>query len=147
MKIGIDARVAKLNLGSGLGKYTNQIIEHFKYIDKVNKYYLFLPQSNYTDMYRTVDKNNEESNKDMWKILGDTPWKEQPPVDVFHNTINGIGVPKKGIHKLVITMHDLIPYVIPEAVDKYYLDYVLKHIPEVIDQADKIIRSEERRVG
>ncbi len=135
MKIGIDARVARWHIGSGLGNYTSQIIEHLNNIDHENEYLLFLKN----EWFRQLGNREEERKKNFWPLMYETHWRIQPDVDIFHNTTNGIGIPDKGNHKLVITLHDLIPYIMPETVDKLHREYVLKHTPEIIENAHKII--------
>ncbi|MDF2547191.1 MAG: glycosyl transferase, group 1 [Anaerosolibacter sp.] len=142
MKIGIDARVASWHIGSGLGNYTSQIISNLKYIDSLNTYMLFYPEKkdhSLVNLYRSTHEDEKERRGDFWKQMYGTEWDKDPKVDVFHNTVNGIGIPSKGSHRLVITLHDLIPYIMPETVDKPHLDYVLRHTPEAISRADKII--------
>lgn len=140
MKIGIDARVARWHIGSGLGNYTNHIIDHLKNIDHKNQYMLFFPKKNQDyQLFRSSQEKEGERKKDFWKLMYNTSWSSRPNVDIFHNTVNGIGIPSKGKHKLVITIHDLIPYIMPETVDQPHLEYVLKYTPQFIERADKII--------
>ncbi|KXG77771.1 glycosyltransferase family 4 protein [Thermotalea metallivorans] len=142
MKIGIDARVASWHIGSGLGNYTIQIISNLKNIDQANRYMLFYPENNddgTNNLFRSCSGGEGERRRDFWQLMYRTEWKKGPKVDIFHNTVNGIGIPRKGKHKLVITLHDLIPYIMPETVDKPHLEYVLRHTPEAIARAEKII--------
>ncbi len=142
MNIGIDARVASWHIGSGLGNYTSQIILNLKNIDPLNTYMLFYPENkehSFVNLYRSSHEDERERRGDFWKQMYGTEWKKDPKVDIFHNTVNGIGIPNKGKHRLVITLHDLIPYIMPETVDKPHLDYVLRYTPEAISRADKII--------
>ncbi|MFZ5968132.1 MAG: glycosyltransferase family 4 protein [Bacillota bacterium] len=142
MRIGIDARVASWHIGSGLGNYTSHIISNLKEIDHNNKYVLFYPEGKGSELaftFNSFRRDMGERKKDFWKMIYRTNWEEKTRVDIFHNTINGIGLPRKKRHKLVLTVHDLIPYVMPETVDKPHLDYVLRHTPYAIDAADKII--------
>ncbi|MBB6215940.1 glycosyltransferase involved in cell wall biosynthesis [Anaerosolibacter carboniphilus] len=142
MKIGIDARVASWHIGSGLGNYTSQIISNLKDIDLFNTYMLFYPEKkdrSFANLYRSSYEEERERRDDFWKLMYGTEWDRDPKVDIFHNTVNGIGIPSMGKHRLVITLHDLIPYIMPETVDKPHLDYVLRHTPEAIARADKII--------
>ncbi|QZY56509.1 glycosyltransferase family 4 protein [Crassaminicella profunda] len=140
MKIGIDARIAKWHIGSGLGNYTKNMIKNLKAIDHENEYILFT--STKEEKYGWFRSENEVSSgkiKEFWKLIYESKWENQPQVDIFHNMTNGIGVPSKGDYKLVITIKDMIPYVMPKTVNEQHLEYVLKYTPKVIEKADKII--------
>ena len=54
MKIGIDARFVGPS-GTGLGKYTEKLIENLKKIDSQNQYFIFLRKENWD--YLKLGKN------------------------------------------------------------------------------------------
>ncbi|WZL74585.1 glycosyltransferase family 1 protein [Clostridiaceae bacterium 35-E11] len=141
MRIGIDARIARWHTNSKMSNYTNQILTYMQHIDKENKYLLLFP-SEYKkkkrfDGFRHEIENNFKKN--LWEEALKTKWEEDVQVDIFHNTANGIGTPKNGKHKLVVTIQDLIPYIMPETVNKQHLEYALKYTYDIIENADKII--------
>jgi glycosyltransferase involved in cell wall biosynthesis len=82
---------------------------------------------------------NGERRQDFWHNMYTTSWNIDFPVQVFHNTVNGIGLPKTSTGKKVITLHDLIPYIMPETVDRPHLDYTFKYTPSIIEEASQII--------
>ena len=55
MKIGIDARFIGPQ-GTGIGKYTQKLIEKLQNIDRKNKYSIFLKQSNW-QLLKLKNKN------------------------------------------------------------------------------------------
>src|SRR3990167_7258862 len=65
MKIGIDARFVGPE-GTGLGKYTEKLIENLEKIDSINQYVIFLKKSNW-DYLRLKNKNFK-------KVVADVSW-------------------------------------------------------------------------
>ncbi|MCR4324793.1 MAG: glycosyltransferase family 4 protein [Candidatus Curtissbacteria bacterium] len=110
MKIGIDARFVGPQ-GTGLGKYTEKLIENLKEIDKKNNYLIFLRRQNLNFLDFSKNKNFE-------KVLADVPWytiEEQiklPKIftaqnlDVLHVPHFNAPIFYKG--KKIVTIHDLI---------------------------------------
>jgi len=109
MKIGIDARFVGPE-GTGLGKYTEELIKNLEKIDKKNQYCIFLRQSNWQYL--------KLKNKNFKKTLADVPWysfEEQikmPSIfrkqnlDLLH--VPHFNVPIFFREKFVVTIHDLI---------------------------------------
>jgi len=109
MKIGIDARFIGPE-GTGLGKYTEKLIENLAKIDSKNHYIIFLRRSNW-DWLKLKSKN-------FTKILADVPWysiAEQiklPKIfasqnlDLLH--VPHFNVPIFYRSKFIVTIHDLI---------------------------------------
>lgn len=142
MKIGIDARIAQWYTDSKIVNYTNQILAYMQHIDKENKYLLLFPSSyKKKELFQCFRHEVEEEDlkKIFWEEIFRTKWEEEIQVDIFHNTANGIGTPKLGKYKLVVTIQDLIPYIMPETVEQRQLEYVLKNTYRSIENADKII--------
>ncbi|MFZ5351548.1 MAG: glycosyltransferase family 4 protein [Bacillota bacterium] len=143
MILGMDGRVVTWHIGSGLATYTNNLITHLNELNSMNNTYMFYPTPFKTDVYDLKDmpKNllTGERRLDFWHNMYITDWKMNYPVDVFHNTVNGIGLPKTFEGKNVITLHDLIPYVMPETVDRPHLNYTFKFTPQIVEEAAHII--------
>ncbi len=109
MKIGIDARFVGPQ-GTGLGKYTEKLIENLQKIDNKNDYVIFLKKDNW-DYLKFLNKNFE-------KHLADIPWysaTEQlklpailnsAKLDLLHTPHFNAPIFYKG--KFVVTIHDLI---------------------------------------
>ncbi len=110
MKIGIDARFVGPQ-GTGLGKYTEKLVENLAKIDNVNQYVLFLKKDNW-------DYLNLHQNKNFTKVLADVSWYgvgEQlklPKIfagvklDILHVPHFNVPVMYRG--KFIVTIHDLI---------------------------------------
>ncbi len=109
MRIGIDARFYGI-LGKGLGRYTQQLIEHLEKIDTENTYSIFLRKENFLEYV--------PQNRNFSKILADIPWygfREQwefplllrkYDLDLVH--FPHFNVPILYRKPFVVTIHDLI---------------------------------------
>lgn len=108
MKIGIDARFIGPQ-GTGLGKYTEKLIENLSNIDSKNQYVIFLRRNNWD--YLKLGKN-------FSKVLADIPWyslKEQfkMPAIFQESNLDFLHVPHFNVPifykgKFIVTIHDLI---------------------------------------
>lgn len=109
MKIGIDARFAGPQ-GTGLGKYTEKLIENLQKIDKKNRFILFLRKSNW-DYLKLTEKNFEKSLADVkWYSL-EEQYKlpkifSEKNLDLLHIPHFNAPIFYKG--KFIVTIHDLI---------------------------------------
>lgn len=143
MKIGIDGRAAKWYRGTGIGTYTYQVINCLNEIDKVNNYLLFMPGSSKNEI--NFDKNfeirNIEDNKqdNFWDGINTPNVLKNEKIQLYHVPQNGIGLPSSKDCKFVITLHDVIPYRMPETVSDRYLNLFSEYIPKIISQCDAII--------
>lgn len=109
MKIGIDARFVGPQ-GTGLGKYTEKLVENLQKIDKSNQYSIFLKEDNWS--YLKI------LNQNFKKVLADIPWysaSEQikmpriftnENLDILH--VPHFNVPILYRKKFIVTIHDLI---------------------------------------
>ena len=143
MDLGIDGRVITWHIGSGLATYTNNLLENLNKLKHLRNIFLFYPYKDGTDYFEINDIPKNlligERRLDFWRNVYELKWDVNYPIDVFHNTVNGIGLPNcfKGVK--VITLHDLIPYIMPETVDRPHLDYTLKYTPYILEDAAHII--------
>lgn len=129
LRIGIDARFIGPE-GTGLGKYTEKLIENLQKIDKVNTYYIFLRQTNWHFL--------KLQNSNFKKVLADINWysmEEQlkmagifssQNLDLLH--VPHFNVPILYRKKFIVTIHDLIHHNFPQesATTKNPLVYKLK---------------------
>lgn len=143
MKIGIDGRAAKWYRGTGIGNYTYQLINSINQLDTCNNYLLFMPDKCSTD----IDFNSNFTVRNITENNGNSFWAEvnipnilhHNEVELYHVPQNGIGLPMDKPCKMVITLHDIIPYKMPETVGPSYLKIFLEQIPKIISQCDGII--------
>ncbi len=144
LRIGIDARFIGPE-GTGLGKYTEKLIENLQKIDKRNIYYIFLRQTNW--QFLKLKNNNFK------KVLADVNWyslAEQlkmagifnsQDLDLLH--VPHFNVPMLYRKKFVVTIHDLIHHNFPQesATTKNPLIYKLKRSAYKVTIANAIKRS------
>lgn len=109
MNIGMDARFIGPQ-GTGLGKYTEKLIENLAKIDKKNQYKIFLRQSNWSQIKLGGDN--------FTKVLADVPWYsldeqiKMPGIykaqnlDLLHVPHFNVPILYRG--KFIVTIHDLI---------------------------------------
>lgn len=143
MKIGIDGRAAKWYRGTGIGNYAYQIINSLNNLDTSNKYLLFMPENCSTDIdfnrnfeVRNISENNSSN---FWDEVNIPNILHDNEVEIYHVPQNGIGLPFDKPCRMIITLHDIIPYRMPETVGPNYLKIFLKEIPRIIPQCDGII--------
>lgn len=145
MKIAIDARGASWYKGTGIGTYTNQVLNYILNKDNLNNYHLYWAGPNYRDIYRENVSINI-SSKRHHRFFEDyfIPQNiKNNNVDIYHVPQNGIGLSKKVSCLTISTIHDLIPYVMPETVGRGYLKKFISQMPEIIEASDNIITVSE----
>lgn len=143
MNLGIDGRVITWHIGSGLATYTNNLLNNLKKLQSLSSIYIFYPYKEKVDYFNlnTIPASllAGERRLDFWQNVYGLKWNIEFPIDVFHNTVNGIGLPDTAKCSKIITLHDLIPYVLPETVDRPHLNYTLKNTPIILETVSHII--------
>lgn len=145
MKIGIEARPIRWSYGTGIGNYTYDLIAKLAEIDPVNDYTFLWPDDNpfpgipFTREYSYyfLPKDDERETLEM------PYWLTREGVDVFHLTQNGFRIPELKSCKIIVTIHDLIPYFLPEMVRPSFLKRFIHEMPYIVEQADRIITVSE----
>ena len=143
MNIGIDARAARWYRGTGIGTYTYQLIYNINLMDKINRYLLFLPDENHSDLNPgdniDIRAIAEDKKENFWEEIDIPNILKDTGIDVYLVPQNGIGLPKEKKCPFIITLHDVIPYRMPETVGPQYMKIYEKEIPEIIPMTDAII--------
>ena len=143
MNIGIDARAARWYRGTGIGTYTYQLIYNINLMDKLNRYLLFLPDENISDLNPGDNINikliSEDRKENFWEEIDIPNILTNTAMDVYLVPQNGIGLPKSKTCPFIITLHDVIPYKLPETVGPQYLNIYTREIPEIIPMCDGIV--------
>ena len=143
MKIGFDCRPAKWYRGTGIGTYAYQLLNMFNNIDKVNDYVLFAPSP--WDMNINLNSNFLTATSEscgsgvFWDEVNMPNIIKDKNLDIYHVPQNGVGLSKDKICKYVITLHDVIPYRMPNTASDRYLKIFNEEIPKVIPLCDGII--------
>jgi glycosyltransferase involved in cell wall biosynthesis len=141
LKIAIEARPIKWSYGTGIGNYTYGLIEKLNELDPGNEYTFLWPdhqpepfipmQRPYTFYSLPKDDRREEREVPVWL--------QQEGADLYHLPQNGFRAPQNTASKIVVTIHDLIPYVLPEMVRPSFLKRFILEMPEIIASSDHII--------
>lgn len=143
MKIGIDSRAAKWYRGTGIGTYSYQLINSLNKIDHINDYLLFMPQTSncgidFNDNYK-IRNISQNIQGNFWDEVNIPNILKNEDMDLYHVPQNGIGLPKDKTCPFIITLHDIIPYKMPETVGETYLEIFLREMPKIIPLCDGII--------
>ena len=145
MKIAIDARSATLHAGTGIGTYTNNLVSEIISIDSKDEFTLFCS-----------GKFNEDFNKKNTNIIyssgrhGSFYENHYIPsalnelhTDLYHIPQNGVGFDFDTEIPTIVTIHDLIPFTMPETVGKGYLERFLRDMPNIISNSSGILTVSE----
>jgi glycosyltransferase involved in cell wall biosynthesis len=144
MRIGIDGRAAKWYRGTGIGTYTYQLINCLNKIDRINNYTVFMPEDSRSEMglkrnFKLNDIKYSNSKDTFWDEVATPNILKNEQVQLYHIPQNGVGLSSKCNCKFVITLHDIIPYRMPETVSDRYLKLFSEYIPKIIPKCDGII--------
>lgn len=143
MKVGIDGRAAKWYRGTGIGTYTYQLISSLNSMDSINEYLMFMPERSNCDISFNKNfhiKNITEGNKtNFWDEVNIPNILMDKDIELYHVPQNGVGLPEDKNCPFVITLHDVIPYKMPETVGETYLRIFNEEMPNIVSLCDGII--------
>lgn len=110
MRIGIDARFFGPSVGTGIGRYTQQLIEGLERIDQMNEYIVFLRDENF-DLYQPASPRFTKQRA-PWRWYSRGEQLQFPrairraKVDFMHYL--HFNVPLLTPRPYIVTIHDLI---------------------------------------
>lgn len=141
MKIAIEARPVKWSYGTGIGNYTHSLISKLNEIDVENEYTFLCPDNHPSDYlpfmkeytFYALPKDDEREEAEL------PIWLSREQADLFHLPQNGFRIPARCSCKLIVTIHDLIPYFLPEMVRPSFLKRFINEMPTIVERADRII--------
>lgn len=145
MRIAIDARGINWYKGTGIGTYTNYVLSYVLDQDKENYYHIYWSG----EAYQEFEKENSKilmASKRHHRFFEQSYFPQnvkEEKIDIFHMPQNGIGLSDNIGCKKIVTVHDLIPYVMPETVGKGYLLKFLAEMPKVLELCDGILTVSE----
>ncbi|NMM61586.1 glycosyltransferase family 4 protein [Clostridium sp. P21] len=145
MKIGIDARGVNWYKGTGIGTYTDKILRYMINSHKENLYHMYWSGGDY-ESFRSENSKILMTSKKYYKFFEQYYFPNNlrnENIDIYHIPQNGIGLSPNISCKKVVTIHDLIPYILPETVGKGYLIKFLKEMPKIMETCDGIITVSE----
>ena len=153
MKIGIDARTIlnpEKGEAIGVGHYTYQLIRHLLRLDKENQYVLFF---DFHVRKKDIKKFNQPNVKIKFypfsdykkylpgvynEILG-TATLTREHLDIIHSTSPMSRIPLSYRGKVLVTVHDLAVYKVPEVFSKIKKAKIKTKLNLMVEKADKII--------
>ncbi|MGL5353895.1 MAG: glycosyltransferase family 4 protein [Clostridium sp.] len=141
MKISIDARGINLYKGTGIGTYTENLTRELLNIDTKNDYTLFWNGKDYENFKKDNSKIVFSSNRHggFYENFYIPNYIDNNNIDLHHIPQNGIGLNESYKTNSIITLHDLIPYTMPETVGRKYLENFLREMPKILDNAKGIL--------
>lgn len=145
MRIAVDARGINWYKGTGIGTYTYNVLKNLLNIDLEDKYSLFWSgpiSKEFTDEKTEVIMASRRHQRFFENIYFPN-YLYDKKMDLYHVPQNGIGLNDQINCKKVVTIHDLIPYIMPETVGKGYLKRFLTDMPKIIDTCDGILTVSE----
>lgn len=145
MKIAIDARGVNWYKGTGIGTYTDKILRYMIKTHTKNFYQIYWSGEDYKE-FEDVNTKIIIASKRHHRFFEQHYFPnnlKKEKADIYHIPQNGIGICDSIPCKKVVTVHDLIPYILPETVGKGYLSKFLKEMPKIIDLSDGIITVSE----
>jgi len=137
MKIAVDGRAAVWYRGTGIGTYTLQLLRNLLRLTK-NISGLF-PQD-----YPGFDVTNQGYVKEtifkdkFWETIENKVFQVPKNTSILHIPHNGLGAYDTKA-KRIVTLHDVIPYVLPDTVGVYYHKKFLLKMPKILREAERII--------
>lgn len=145
MNIAIDARSINWYKGTGIGTYTENVLKNILKLDKENYYHIFWAGEHYEEYVQENSKIIFASNKNhsFFEQYYFPGYILRENIDIYHVPQNGIGLLRNINCKKVVTIHDLIPYVMPETVGKGYLQKFLRELPQIIEASEAILTVSE----
>ncbi|AJA46337.1 putative mannosyltransferase [Clostridium pasteurianum DSM 525 = ATCC 6013] len=145
MRIAFDARGINWYKGTGIGTYAENLIKNLILIDKLNKYILYWSGENY-EKFKNNNTIIRMASRRYHRFFQEYFFPKdikKDNIDIYHISQNGIGLSQNINCLKVVTIHDLIPYIMPETVGRGYLLKFLKDMPQIISEADAIITVSE----
>lgn len=143
MKIGLDGRAAIWYRGTGIGTYTYQLIKSINSLDNINSYTVFIPEGetlpiNLENNFSTKQSSNNDNNN-FWERISLPNILKETGIDIYHVPQNGVGIPTEKTCPFVMTLHDIIPYKMPETCSERYLKIFNELMPSLVKLCDGII--------
>ncbi|NLG83300.1 MAG: glycosyltransferase family 4 protein [Firmicutes bacterium] len=139
--VAVDARPMRRAHGTGIGSYTTQLVKALARVKGIELQLVwdpaeprpYLPGASFLDL--GWDETLEQT------LL--PQWLDESHARVYHLPQNGLGRPRRLSVPLVITLHDVIPFRLPEMVRPSYLKKFLTEVPEAVVTARRVITVSE----
>ncbi|MGE5558259.1 MAG: glycosyltransferase family 4 protein [Bacillota bacterium] len=140
-RIAIDARGAVWFRGTGIGTYIYHLLKELVNFDLWNEYHLFWPEGEEKIPFMRYIFQGipvlQERLKEQARIA---QYMREKEIQLYHLPQNGVGYQNiSREHNLVVTIHDLIPYILPQTCHGSYLRRFLQSVPKALERAEMLI--------
>lgn len=141
MKIAIDARGAVWFRGTGIGTYTYQLVKGLAW-ETDDEFLFFCPEGakamvgESPNVSRVVVPENPDWQVEQTYMV---QAMSKSRVDLYHMPQNGLNLPQEVPFPVVVTLHDVIPYILPQTCNSAFLRRFLTQIPYITKRADMLI--------
>lgn len=144
MRIAIEARPIRWALGTGIGNYTYFLVKSLNHLGARHRFSFLWPDDDLSGLpfhghYTHCAIGKVDRDEERLIPL----WLKAQKSEVFHLPQNGIRFPKEKSIPIIVTLHDLIPYLIPEMVRRSYLLRFLDEMPMIVERADLLVTVSE----
>ena len=142
MNIAIDSRGATLYKGTGIGTYTDRLVsELLLNCSPKDKFTLFCC-GQFNDRFISPNSDiiySSGRHGSFYEQFYFPHILNKNKFQLYHIPQNGIGLNTSYSIPTIVTIHDLIPYIMPETVGRGYLERFLCDMPEIIKNSAAII--------
>jgi glycosyltransferase involved in cell wall biosynthesis len=157
VQVVFDGRGAVRYRGTGIGTYTYRLLEELAdTVQAPDRLLVCLPPGPRISLEETAGSQSAAGGRTVfWRLAGETPEEQQEELgelctcaraDVLHMPQNGRGLPRVGC-AVVTTIHDLIPYLLPQTCKASYLRDCLREMPWVVRRSEKLIAVSRHTAG
>ncbi|MGL5616878.1 MAG: glycosyltransferase family 4 protein [Sarcina sp.] len=149
MKILIDSRAATWYRGTGIGTYTYNLLKYLIPIKNNNSYSLLWSGENFEEFQKYNCKMimGSKKHRKFFEEFYIPSYLNSHGINLYHVPQNGIGLQSNPNCLNIVTIHDLIPYILPETTGPGYLKNFLLEMPTIIENADGILTVSEYSKG
>lgn len=140
MKILVDAAASFFYHSTGIGAYATELTRSLQEIAGDHELFLFTGEA-----IRKVDAETLPTPKTVdsfWQRMAKQRSQLDGSFDLYHNLHNGIGMKTAG-KKQLLTIHDMIPCLLPQYCGSPYKELFLEEIKTNAERADAIVTVSE----
>lgn len=141
MKIGIDGRAAVWYEGTGMGTYARWLMEDAAAAPALAGSRFYLPSSWFgaEEIGDQALSERAAPTPHFWERIAAEPPPCEEGIELFHNPHNGFGLMEEDSIPLVMTVHDIIPFMLPQYCGEPYGQTFRHALPQWLKRVDAVI--------
>ena len=140
MNILIDASASFFYHSTGIGAYATELVRGLTEIENDHTLSLFTGKRVFPAA--EIDKSAQKTVCSFWQRTAKNKAEISGDFDLYHNLHNGIGMKEAG-NKKIVTIHDMIPCILPEYCGSPYKELFLANTRQSAEAADAVITVSE----